>query len=805
MTIDTEALAALIRPSRTVLFLGAGAGVPSGAPTGRELATRLCDRLASGARISEDLTEVCSILENRYGRPALVTAVRSVFEHIQPSGGLLTLPEFDWHAIYTTNFDQLLESAYRRRGKNLTPIRSNFDYGRSEASEGIPLFKLHGCISQDLIDGSKARMVLTERDYEEYEDFREVLYRRLELDLLTKDVLVIGHSLSDSHLRLEMNEAAKLHQQMKGVHGRLYALVHDSDPDRARLLEDKGFTVAFRGIEEFLFALTSAHPETPGIQIGLPTGFDLPPLLRTSTTYVTHALALRANAARLFNGSSATYADIANGLTIRRSLEQQLLDPLVQGKKKFLSIIGAAGVGKTTLARRILTTLTTDHGLLGWEHRADFPFKSGEWLEVERQLRENGLRGALLVDECSDALRQVNILAENLGKLEKSALIVLLTANISQWVPRAKTPEIFGQGMAEKLSDLTGEDINQLVNLIGAQSAIRELVEPHFSRLSRQEQVQQLRNRCSADMYVCLKNIFATEALDTILLREYSELSANLQDIYRHVAALEASGARVHRQLIIRVLNVQADKVSALLSLLEGLVEEYDINPDDGLYGWATRHPVIAQTISRYKFSDRAELHSLFNRVIDGLNPTLSIELRTIRGICDIEYGIGSLADDAREVELYERLIKLVPGERIPRHRLIGKLLYLGQLESAGQAIRAAEDSVGLDSPINRYKVRLALRRAETTEGIMEEDRRAMLNEARRLALDGLRRLPLDKYAYMAYGEAGLAIAQRMGDTSTLDDAIARTTAAVDKILDPHLSDSLRSLERERRRFARPP
>ncbi len=799
--VSLAELAQITSPSRTVLFFGAGASVPSGAPTSEGLANRLCDILAKGERISDDLTEVCSILENRYGRKELVKALRSVFHDLQPSRGLLTLPEFDWPVLYTTNFDQLIEAAYRKCGKNLVPIRSNFDYGRSEASEGVPLFKIHGCISQDSVDGSHARMVLTERDYEEYKAYRETLFARLDLDLTTKSVLIIGHSLRDPHLRRDMATASELHQK-KGAPGRLCALVYDRDPDRAQLLERKGFTVAFGGIDEFLYEFTSAHPPSSRTTATAGEGFQLPARARPSTIEVAHARTLPSNALRLFNGSPATYADVRQGLTFRRTLEAQLLNKLLNEGRQFATVTGVAGVGKTTLARRVLDALVSDHNFLAWEHSTDFPFKSGDWIEVERTLREAGRRGVLLIDDCPEFLRQVNLLAESLAKVEAPALYLVLTANSAQWSPRVKASELFAKGIVERLSDLGEGEVEELVRLVDTQPEIRALVDPYFSHLSRVEQVQQLRNRCSADMYVCLKNIFATDALDTILLREYAGLTPEMQDIYRHVAALEAAGARVHRQLVIRVLGVQPDKIRSLLDLLEGLVEEYDIKPADGLYGWATRHEVIAQTISRWKFADDNELFSLFVRVVSSLNPTVWLELRTIRDICGPEFGIGRLIDHTRQISLFESLIKLAPGERVPRHRLISKLLFLGQLEAAAQAIRAAEEAVGFDSPINRFKIRLLLRRAETTEGILEEDRRAMLLEAQRLAITGITRLPQEKYAYIAYSEVGLAFADRTGQTEILDDAIRRMRDAADRILDPELTDAFRSVERTRRRFS---
>jgi hypothetical protein len=301
-------------------------------------------------------------------------------------------------------------------------------------------------------------------------------------------------------------------------------------------------------------------------------------------------------------------------------------------------------------------------------------------------------------------------------------------------------------------------------------------------------------------MFVCLKNIFATDDLDTILLREYAELPEGLQDIYRHVAAIEAAGARVHRQLILKILHVNASEIAGLLAPLAGLVDEHDVDSANGIYTWSTRHLVIARTIARYKYIDAAELFALFERIIEHLNPTNFLELRTLRDICSREFGIGRIQHPDREVTLYRMLSKLAPSERIPHHRIVSTLLDKGDLLGTAEAIRAAERDVGRDSVIQRFKVRLGIRRALETTGIREEDRRAIFGDTVKIALEGIRRDPKDKHAYIAYADLGYEIASRYKDASRLDDAIQRMQQATAEILDPQLDEAL---EANRRRSAR--
>lgn len=799
MPVQIRELARRILPNRTALFLGAGASVPSGAPTGSSLARSIAKRLTRNGSISEDFVETCSILDYKYGREALVAAIRTELADLRPSGGLLAVPSSPWSAIYTTNFDRLVELSYGAAREPIVTIRSNFDFGKADTQDGTPLYKLHGCISQDAVDGSLSRMLLTERDYEEFIEFRETMFRRLALDLVSKDLLIVGYSLSDPHLRKDVTEAATLRAQGHTT-GRIYVLAYERNDDRAALLETRGITVAFGDIDELLYAITEATPEVSSEDVDDATDFTLPVRIIPTVVAVQHARTLAPDVHRLFNGSPATYADIAAGLSIERSVEMALMESFLQPETVFLTILGVAGVGKTTLARRIALHLT-DEAFDCWEHRSHFPFRSRDWIEIEHRLRGDSRRGVLIIDDCPDSLRQINLLADHLGTLDEPALRVILTASLSQWRPRTKSPVVFARGITETVSTLSELDIWALVNLIEQQPVIRALVESSFGRRSRHDQIAMLRRRCRADMYVCLKNIFATDALDTILLREYAGLEPAQQSMYRYVSALEAAGSQVHRQLIVRTLNIAADVVASLLSLMEGLVEEFDISPVDGLYGWSTRHRVIAQTITRYKFADQDERFELFKTVIAQLNPSIWIELRSLRNLCEREFGIGSLGDDQRQLELYRMMMSVAPGERIPRHRLISKLLHLGDLEAAEQEIRSAENACGYDSPLNRFKVRLAIRRAEITAGVLPEDRKAMLLEAERLARSGIRRNRADKYAYISLGEVAAAMAELTEDVTMLDLVLEDLQEATSTLLDPQLSERYQELVELRRRY----
>jgi SIR2-like domain len=796
MPITLQALKAAINPLRTALILGAGASVPSGAPTGSQLAAGLWKSLANSDPKSNDLLETASFLTRTYGRAPVVNEIRRVLSGLKPTGGLAGLPVFQWRQIFTTNFDELIEKAYQQRGLPISVIRSNYDFTNTETSEGTKIFKIHGCITQDVSLGHKASMLLTETDYERFETYRQASFASLQSALMIGDILIIGQSLRDPHL-FELIKRT-LTAKREGAPGNVYALTYDQDDVRAPLLEDRGARMAFGGIDEFVHTMSadfrSPEPHRPSSVTNLPVN------LVSTVIEVVEAAKLPPNVRRMFNGGAATYADIRAGATFKRSGLTEVIEQLKEGKALVATITGAAGVGKTTLARQLMLEIL-DSGVSAWEHRSDFYFDHQAWLKFEAELRTLEQTGVLFVDECTSSLRAVNELVNKLAAITAPAIRLVLTANSSQWAPRVKSPKIFSKGRVIELSKLVEVELNALINLVQHNNEIANLVSSSFKRLPRSTQIATLRQKCSADMFVCLNNIFANQSLDVILLQEFEALADHLQEYYRYVAALEAVGTRVHRQLLLRMLKSPAQQISAALAGLTGIVDEYDIDERLGIYGWSTRHLVIARIISDYKFSSLEELQSLFVAIIENINPTVAIELQSLRAICDSDYGIGRLGDSKTRKNLYRRLIEVAPGERIPWHRLIRELLNEGDLDEAEFTIRAAEEAVRIDAPLSRYKVRLLVMRAQKTKGISNSDRLALLRKAYELARRNIDHFHWDKFSYRELCNVAIRLAERGESAYILDEAISMMRAAAEEILDPTMTKEVREFEQARARL----
>jgi hypothetical protein len=700
---------------------------------------------------------------------------------------LLNLPLYNWKSIFTTNFDNLIEQCYSRREMPVTVYTSNFDFTIPDNPTAPKLFKLHGTIEKDEIDGHRSRLILTSGDYDLTSSYREQLYDRLKGDLAGALLIIIGHSLADPDIREIVNRASAINTQAENG-GQIVLFLYTTDLDRASLYEMRGIRVCFGGIDQFFAGLTAK-------QFGLtPANHSEDPLdrraaLRPITFDVAHASDVRlSDPGAMFNGRPATHADILAGLTFERTVTDDIVAHLQTDGVMAATLLGASGVGKTTASRQVLQKLRREKNVICWEHKRDLPLLANEWVGMANDCREKGVSAVLMIDDAHSHLYEINELADRLLAADNAHLKLLLVATRHQWNPRIKSATLYRHGKEFKLVQLSLDEIERLLQLVDVNAQIRNLVEATFSGFSRAERRRRLIDRCEADMFVCLRSIFASESFDDIILREYADLDPPLQDIYRHVAAMETAGVKVHRQLLIRLLRIPASTIAAALDRLTDIISEYSIDEKEGIYGWRARHGVIADIVTRYKFSDIDKIVELFERVISNLRPTYDIEVRTIRELCNIDTGIPRIPNRETQNRLLRMMMSVAPGERVPRHRLIRNLIEAGDYEKAETEIRVFERDFSVDGPVYRYKVNLLVSRAVNAPGLMNEDRIKILEDGRELALVAISRFPHNKALLAAYADLGIEYYRRTGSYVYFDEAMNYLRIADEALGDPDLS-----------------
>lgn len=795
MSIELTEMIKGIDPSTTVLFFGAGSSIPSGAPSVAKIMSEISQTFNIEAE-GYSLPEISSLAEEKRSRREMINCLRTMFNKIRVTGALLNLPLYNWKNIYTTNYDKLIEQSYAKRDKPVSVITSNYDFREKKYPEATKLYKLHGCIDKDISDDSQSRIIISESDYDNTSEYREFLWDAFRHDLNGGNVVIIGYSLSDQHIKDLVGRAISINNKSHSP-ASINLVLYSKDEARAALFERRGVKVSFGSVDDFFVELEKRN--TPSSLVYKSTGdpLDNQSVLQPVTLKIDDELRnIDKNVSAMFQGWPATYSDIQANLTFDRSIAKELESHINSENTLCACLLGASGMGKSTTARKVILRLKTT-GFHCWEHKTHHKLLFDEWRSIAKDLKQRNEKGVIFIDEAHNHLFETNSLIDLLSADDNYCLKIILTSTRNHWHPRVKTPNFFLKGKEFLLKKLDEVEIEGLLSLVESHSDLQPLIEHNFSGFSRTERKRRLVAKCESDTFVCLKNIFASEQFDDIVLREFAELDENLQEIYRLVSAMESAGVNVHRQLVVRLLGISAAAVSASLVNLVDIIHEYTISEREGIYGWKGRHPVITDIITKYKMPDEKEYYKLFETVIENIIPTYDVEIRTIKQLCSFDSGISRFPDKHIRNKLLRKMISKVPGERVPRHRLIRYLIDINELEKAETEIRLFENDFKPEGPLERFKIILLLARSERTVGILNEDRMAILEMAREKAVKAVDRYKNNKNILKTYCKVGIEIYKRSHDSSVLEDSMKQLKEAESRLGDPEITTSLITFERQ--------
>jgi len=239
-------LAREIREGRVVLFAGAGLSLPLGLPSWEELIQWMASELGFDpdvlVRPGADFLQIAEFYKIRKGS---IGELRSWMDKSWnvPDGKILEstvhnqIVELGFPFIYTTNYDDILERAFKLHGRSFSKIASVLDIS-SAKSDRPHIVKYHGDFSDD------NSLVVTESDYFERLEFESSLDLRFRSDALGRSILFVGYSLKDINIRLLLY---KLKRTWDGTayankQPKSYIFMIRPDPVQEEVLAHRGIT-----------------------------------------------------------------------------------------------------------------------------------------------------------------------------------------------------------------------------------------------------------------------------------------------------------------------------------------------------------------------------------------------------------------------------------------------------------------------------------------------------------------------------------------------------------------------------------
>ena len=185
-----------LREGDAALFVGAGISRAAGFVDWKQLLKDVAQDLELDIDRETDLVALAQYhVNHRGGRDRLNQLLIDEFledAELTPTHNLIaSLPV---HTIWTTNYDDLLETALTRANKRVDTKRRQEDFALTRRRTDVTVYKMHGDRT------NPAEAVLTKGDYEAYDATRELFTIALKGDLAQKTFLFLGFSFSDPNV-----------------------------------------------------------------------------------------------------------------------------------------------------------------------------------------------------------------------------------------------------------------------------------------------------------------------------------------------------------------------------------------------------------------------------------------------------------------------------------------------------------------------------------------------------------------------------------------------------------------------------
>jgi len=217
-----------LRSGNAAVFAGAGLSVKSGYFDWKRLLTPVAVKLQLDINEEYDLAALAQyFVDNKGGIRNQLTQIltdefrKSGITHSENHEILARLPI----GIYwTTNYDNLIESALEKAGKKPDVKFNHAHLSVNITTRDAIVYKMHGDMS-DL-----ANTVLTKHEYEDYNKHRELFSNAFKADFVARNMLFLGFSFSDPNLDYLMSRVRSI-METNTKHD-YYFIKKESDPKK---------------------------------------------------------------------------------------------------------------------------------------------------------------------------------------------------------------------------------------------------------------------------------------------------------------------------------------------------------------------------------------------------------------------------------------------------------------------------------------------------------------------------------------------------------------------------------------------
>lgn len=737
-----------IRERKAVIFLGAGASRDTlgkggkKCPTTGELIEKLSTRFLGGKYKTSSLSQVAELAISETNLMEVQTFVSDLFEGLQPSPAHLKLPRFDWYGLATTNYDLLVEEAFRApgaKGQTLRPFIETTDRVDENLKDpnNVLYIKLHGCITR--INNPACPLILTTDQYIDHRDGRGRLFDIFRDWGYEHPIIFVGQSLQDPDLRAIIGY---LSQEIGANRPRYYLVAPDADDTLGRFWETKRITVLKGSFADFMVTLDASIPEafrhvalafTTRREHEIERKFRVKTTLSKSTLQFLNDDVDYINALNstphvrpedFYKGYSTGFGAIEQNLDVRRKPVDEILTDYVledpekpQEELKFVLVKAHAGAGKSVVLKRIAWDAGKDFDRIALFVRPQGAINVSALRELVAACKE---RVYLFIDNAADRVREIQSLIKGIG-LEGKLLTLIVAERTNEWNNN-------GQALAGYVSDeyairyLSMKEIGLLLDLLERHKALGTL-----AKLSRQQQVDALSEKAGRQLLVALYEATFGRPFEEILVDEFKNIEpVDAQSLYLTVCVLNRLKVPVRAGVISRIHGIPFNDFKARLFMpLEHVVfAEPDEATRDFVY--RARHPNIADVVFQRILANTEERFDLYIRCIKALNVAYAADWKAFWQMIKGRTILEMFPDHRMAMDLY-RAAKEAVGDDEP-HLLHQMALYEmhrpnGSQQEANRLLARAAELAPYDVTIKHSSAEFKLRFLEEGQSRLERSK----------------------------------------------------------------------------------
>lgn len=641
-----------VKQGKVILFFGSGALFGAefsgkNIPLGDDLRDILCNKFLNENYLTTALPHVAAMAISQTSLYEVQDFIKDYFEDIEPSDFHKLISTFTWRALFTTNYDLLIEKSYKQAqgaAQTLHVVLNNEDKMDEirVTNDVLPFFKLHGCVTrthdQDL------PLILTTDQYNQCLDKRSRLFNQL-YELAYENTLVfVGHSLFDHNIRHVM-----LKLEEESPHGqRHYLLKPNVDQIETSFWAEKKITALDITFESFIHELSnslnesdkklslikppSSHPIQSNFNVHKSPSDELINFLTNDAEWISKDKSTPSMSPEdFFKGIDQGWSPIIDKIAINRNLENRLFSDVIERPEieresitDFYLIKGEAGSGKSVLLRQLAWKAAfTASGISIWikdscsaniEALEELYEKSSERIFV---FWDNAGRNSIEINRFLKKISTKNV-----------KLTLITTERYNEWNVRCSDLDEIVNDTFE-LRYLSESEIDALVSKLETHKSLG----PNLINKSHEDRCKEFKEIHGRQLLVALHEATMGEPFEDIVYDEYEKIiPETARNIYLTVCTLNRLRTPVRAGLISRIHNISFTEFTERFhSPLEKVVIAEGTSDQDTHY--RARHSEIAEIVFTRALSDTETRYRQYIEIISKLNISYNSDRTSFRSL----------------------------------------------------------------------------------------------------------------------------------------------------------------------------